>query len=48
MIIVILSQKKSDEILKFIAFLFKKISLTKYNYNIYDKKLIIIVYVFEK
>ena len=43
-----LSQKKNNEILKSITFLFKKMSSTKYNYDIYDKKLMIIIRVFEK
>ena len=43
-----LSQKKANEILRFITFLFKKISFIKCNYDIYDKKLIIIIRIFEK
>ena len=48
MIIIVLLQKENDEILKFIAFFFKKMSSTEYNYDIYDKKLMIIIRVFEK
>ena len=44
----VLSQKKDDEVLKSITFLFKKMSSTKYNYDIYDKKLMVIIRVFEK
>ena len=43
-----LSQKRDDEVLKSITFLFKKMFLTKCNYDIYDKKLMIIIRVFEE
>ena len=47
-IITILSQIKDDEIFKLITFLFKKMFLIEYNYDIYNKKLMIIIRVFEK
>ena len=44
----ILSQKHHDGILRLAAFMFKKISPTEYNYEIYDKKFLIIIRAFEK
>ena len=44
----ILFQYDDTEILYFVAYFFKKHNSVKYNYKIYDKKLMIIVYVFEK
>lgn len=43
MIAVVLSQKQQDRILRPLAFMFKKMSLIKYNYEIYNKKLFIII-----
>ena len=39
--------KKNDQ-LHFVAFMLKKISFAKCNYEIYDKKLLIIIKTFEK
>ena len=44
----ILSQYDDAEILCFVAYFFKKHNSVKCNYEIYDKKLMIIIYVFEK
>ena len=44
----ILSQYDDAEILYFVAYFFKKHNSAECNYEIYDKKLIIIVHVFEK
>ena len=43
-----LSQKKSDEVLRSMTFLSKKMSPAKCNYNIYDKELMTIVRAFEE
>ena len=45
---VILSQKKVDELLYFVIYMSKTMFSAKYNYEIYDKKFLIIVRVFEK
>ena len=47
-VIVILSQMNFDEKLHSIVFMFKRMILTKCNYEIYDKKLLTIIKVFEK
>jgi RNase H-like domain found in reverse transcriptase len=43
-----LSQIGDDEKLHSIAFYFRKLSLVELNYNIYDKKLLVIVAAFQK
>lgn len=43
MIATVLLQKHYKEILKPIIFMSKKISFTKYNYKIYNKKLLVII-----
>ena len=43
-----LSQYDSNELLHFVTFFFKKMIFAKKNYEIYDKKLLIIIKVFEK
>ena len=45
---IILFQRNKDEIVRLVAFMFKKMSFAKCNYEIYDKELLIIVRVFEK
>ena len=45
---IVLSQIKFDDKLHFIAFMFKRMFSTKCNYEIYDKKLLIIIKTFEK
>ena len=45
---VILSQKKFDELLYFVVYIFKIMFSAECNYEIYDKELLIIVRVFEK
>ena len=47
-VIAILSQKKKNDQLHFVAFMSKKMSLAKCNYEIYDKKLLIIIKTFEE
>ena len=44
----ILSQRDKKEVLYPVAFFLKKYSLAEYNYEIYNKKLITIVYCFEE
>ena len=44
----ILFQYDDIEILYFIAYFFKKHNFVKCNYEIYDKKFMIIVHIFEK
>ena len=44
----ILSQYDFDDLLHFVTFFFKKIILIECNYEIYDKKILIIIKVFEK
>ena len=46
-VIAILSQKKNDQ-LHFVAFMSKKMSFAKCNYEIYNKELLIIIKAFEK
>ena len=45
---IIFSQINKNDILRLITFILKKISLTKYNYKIYDKKNLTIIRIFEK
>ena len=47
-IVAIFFQRETDDELYFVIFMFKKISSTKCNYEIYDKKLLTIVKIFEK
>ena len=47
-VVAILSQKKKNDQLHFVAFMSKKMSFAKCNYEIYDKKLLIIIRTFEK
>ena len=47
-LIEILSQRDEKEVLYSVAFFLKKYSLAKYNYEIYDKKLITIVRYFKE
>ena len=44
----VLSQKNKDDIWRFVAYFFNKMILAKCNYEIYDKKLLTIVRIFEK
>jgi hypothetical protein len=44
----ILSQYDDQEVLHSVVYFFKKHNLIKYNYEIYDKKLMIVVQCFEK
>ena len=44
----VFSQIESDEILRFVTFMFKRMSSAKCNYEIYDKELLVIVKAFEK
>ena len=44
----ILSQYDQNDVLYFVVYFFKKHNFAKCNYEIYDKKLMIIVRVFEK
>ena len=44
----ILSQKNENDVLHSMIYMSKQMSLAKCNYEIYDKKLLIIVKVFEK
>ena len=48
MIAAILLQKHLDRILRPVAFMSKKISPAEYNYEIYDKELLIIICIFEE
>jgi hypothetical protein len=43
----ILSQKNNQDILYPIVFISKKNNLIKYNYKIYNKELLVIIYCFE-
>ena len=47
-VVVILLQKKVDELLYFIVYMSKIMSLIECNYEIYDKEFLIIVRAFEK
>ena len=47
-VIVAMMSQMIDEILRFVIFMFKKMSLVECNYEIYDKKLLVIIKVFEK
>ena len=47
-VVVILSQKNKNDILHSIAYMFKQMSFSKCNYQIYDKELLIIIRVFEE
>ena len=47
-IVTVLFQKNENDVLHSMIYMFKQISLAKCNYEIYDKKLLIIVKVFEK
>ena len=44
----ILSQYDDAEILYSVAYFFKKYNSAEYNYEIYNKELIIIIYIFKK
>ena len=44
----ILSQRGRDEVIRLVAFMFKKMSLAECNYEIYDKELLAIVRAFEE
>ena len=43
-----LSQKNNDDLWKLVIFFFNKMIVSKFNYKIYDKELLIIIRVFEK
>jgi hypothetical protein len=43
----ILSQKDNQDVLHLIAFISKKYNLVEYNYKIYNKELLAIIYCFE-
>jgi RNase H-like domain found in reverse transcriptase len=43
-----LTQKKQNQLIKIIAFYFRKIIILKFNYNIYNKKLLIIIKALKK
>ena len=47
-VVAILSQKEENDQLHFVAFMSKKMSFAKCNYEIYNKKLLIIIRIFEK
>ena len=44
----ILSQRDANDVIRLVAFMFKKMFLAKCNYEIYDKELLIIMRAFEK
>ena len=44
----VMSQYENDDLLHFVAFFFKKHFVQKINYEIYDKKLLTIIRIFEK
>ena len=47
-VVVILSQKEFNKLFYFVIYIFKIMFSTEFNYKIYNKELLIIIWVFEK